>query len=146
MLASGTQFQLVPELHDLLGTPWSTRAAAGPDGRAALEIYESGLLIDVMVARSLGQQILRGTRAARWPGRSGTVAWGCLPANGDIPAVVFTRRHGRPPIDAAEPVVVGAFFWFALADKRFASVTVTRRGTREQHTMRATRGHSRGSA
>jgi len=143
MLASRTPRHLVPDRHDLAGTPWSTRAAAGSDGRAALEIYEAGLLVDVMVAQSLAPAILRGTRAASWPGRSATVAWGCRAANGSLPVVVFTRRRGRPLVDAAEPVSIGGSFWIALADGPFASVTVAIPGSREQHTLRATRGPSR---
>ncbi|HUZ54505.1 MAG TPA: hypothetical protein VMU94_18525 [Streptosporangiaceae bacterium] len=132
----------MPDLHDLSGTPWSTRTAAGPDGRPALEIYEAGLLVDVMVARSLAPRILRGARAAVWSGRSATVAWGCLPASGSLPVVVVTRRRRRPLIDAAEAVSLGGWFWIALADGHFAGVTVAILGSREQHTMRTTRSHS----
>ena len=49
------------------------------------------------------------------------MAWGCVPANGALPAVVFTRKHGLALIDAAEPVMVGGIFWIALADGRGGS-------------------------
>ena len=143
MLASRTLRHLVPERPGLAGTPWSARAAAGSDGRAALEIYEAGLLIGVMVARSLAPAILHGARAAAWPGRSATLAWGCRAADGSLPVVIFTRRRVRPLIGAAEPAGVGGSFWIAVADGHFDGVTVAVPGSREQHTMRATRGPSR---
>jgi hypothetical protein len=110
----------------LAGTPWSMRAAIGADGRSALEVYAAGSLIDVMLAPSLGSQLLRGACTTVRAGRHHSMAWGCLPAaGGTIPFVEFVPGgfHHRPQIEAAEDV--SAWFWVATAAGRFSRVTAT---------------------
>ncbi|MFE6870339.1 hypothetical protein ACFVFS_27770 [Kitasatospora sp. NPDC057692] len=116
--------------------PWSVRSVpAGRGRRAALEVYEHGELVDVVVASRLGRGLLRGARA--WAGaasgsRSGPggrrsvrhgLAWGRLPDGGAAPAVGFTRggllrlpgRHS-PVVTAGEVVTVAGEFWLAWAE------------------------------
>ncbi|WP_380285052.1 hypothetical protein [Kitasatospora purpeofusca] len=120
--------------------PWSVRSVpAGRGRRAALEVYEHGELVDVLVAARLGRGLLRGARA--WAGagagaggrrraRHG-LAWGRLPHGGGAPAVGFTggrllRLPGRPsPVVAAgEVVTVAGEFWLAWAEGVFDGVLV----------------------
>jgi hypothetical protein len=153
MLTSRTPVDSGPDLEHLPGTPWSMRPAAASGGRAALEMYDAGTLVDVMVARSLAPRILRGARSAVWAGQPRTVAWGCLPADGaglpwdgaGLPAdgtglsVTFARGHVRPRVRAIEVTGIIGYFWIALADGRFDSVAVTHLGTRERCRMRTAR-------
>ncbi|MFF8769160.1 hypothetical protein [Kitasatospora sp. NPDC015120] len=121
--------------------PWSVRSvpAGRGRGRAALEVYEHGELVDVVVATRLGRGLLRGARA--WAG-AGTgaggrrrtrhgLAWGRLPQGGAVPAVGFTggrllRLPGRPApvVEAAEVVTVAGTFWLAWAEGVFDGVLV----------------------
>ncbi|MFE2106845.1 hypothetical protein ACFXAF_13375 [Kitasatospora sp. NPDC059463] len=123
------------------GGPWSVRTvpAGRGRGRAALEVYEHGELVDVVVATRLGRGLLRGARA--WAG-AGTgaggrrrprhgLAWGRLPHGGAVPAVGFTggrllRLPGRPApvVAAAEVVTVAGRFWLAWAEGVFDGVLV----------------------
>ncbi|MFF2661553.1 hypothetical protein ACFVUH_29835 [Kitasatospora sp. NPDC058032] len=121
--------------------PWSVRSVPAGRGRAALEVYEHGELVDVLVAARLGRGLLRGARAwtgagtGAWTGgrrriRHG-LAWGRLPRGGAAPAVGFTggrllRLPGRPaPVVAAgEVVTVAGEFWLAWAEGVFDGVLV----------------------
>jgi hypothetical protein len=140
----GQDFQHLP------GMPWSLRPATGSSGRAALEIYHAGSLLDVMVAPSLAPAILRGARCAVWAGarcavwtgEPCAVAWGCLPADGRDLSVTFSAGRVRPRPRAAEVISIAGWFWIALADGRLRSVTVTHGGTRERCRMRAVRPRS----
>ncbi len=139
MLTSRTPVDSGPDLEHLPGTPWSMRPAAASGGRAALEMYDAGTLVDVMVARSLAPRILRGARSAVWAGQPRAVAWGCLPADGAGLSVTFARGHVRPRVRAIEVTGIIGYFWIALADGRFDSVAVTHLGTRERCRMRTAR-------
>jgi hypothetical protein len=115
----------VSYLH-LAGTPWSMRTAISTDGRSALEVYAAGSLVDVMLAPSLGSQLLRGACTTVSAGQQQSMAWGCLPkALGTVPFVEFIRSrvHHRPRIEAAE--TVSAWFWVATAAGRFSRVVAT---------------------
>jgi hypothetical protein len=110
----------------LAGTPWSMRTAISTGGRCALEVYAAGSLIDVMVAPSLGSQLLRGACTTVSAGQPRAMAWGCLPkARGAVPFVEFVRSRvrPRPQMEAAENV--SAWFWVAAAEGRFSRVVVT---------------------
>ncbi|MEV6973853.1 hypothetical protein [Kitasatospora sp. NPDC093806] len=133
--------------------PWSVRSvAAGRDrGRAALEVYEHGELVDVLVASRLGGGLLRGARAWAGPGtgaglglgaglgarrrRRHGLAWGRLPKGGTVPVVGFTGRRllrlpGRPapaPVPA-EVVTVAGEFWLGWAEGVFDGVLVEAAG------------------
>jgi hypothetical protein len=153
MLTSRTPVDSGPDLEHLPGTPWSMRPAAASGGRAALEMYDAGTLVDVMVARSLAPRILRGARSAVWAGQPRAVAWGCLPwdgaglladgagllADGAGLSVTFARGHVRPRVRAIEVTSIIGYFWIALADGRFDSVAVTHLGTRERCRTRTAR-------
>jgi hypothetical protein len=167
MLTSRTPVDSGPDLEHLPGTPWSMRPAAASGGRPALEMYDAGTLVDVMVARSLAAPILRGARSAVWAGQPRAVAWGCLPADGadwsadgagllvdgaGLPAdkaglaadgaglsVMFARGHVRPRARAVEVTSIIGYFWIAIADGRFDSVAVTHLETRERFRMRTAR-------
>jgi hypothetical protein len=153
MLTSRTPVDSGPDLEHLPGTPWSVRPAAASGGRAALEMYDAGTLVDVMVARSLAPRILRGARSAVWAGRPRAVAWGRLPVDGAGPSwdgsglsadgtglsVTFARGHVRPRVRAIEVTSIMCYFWIALADGRFDSVAVTHLGMPERCRMRTAR-------
>jgi hypothetical protein len=139
MLTSRTPVDSGPDLEHLPGTPWSMRPAAASGGRPALEMYDAGTLVDVMVARSLAPPILHGARSAVWAGQPRAVAWGCLPADGAGLSVMFARAHVRPRVRAVEVTNIIGYFWIALADGRFDSVAVTLLETRERFRMRTAR-------
>ncbi|MFB6893326.1 hypothetical protein ACFCX4_28875 [Kitasatospora sp. NPDC056327] len=122
--------------------PWSVRSVRpgrGRRGRAALEVYEHGELVDVLVAARLGRGLLRGARVwsgpaagagARRRPRYG-LAWGRLPHGGAVPSVGFTdgrllRLPGRsgPVVTAGEVVTVAGEFWLAWAEGVFDGVLV----------------------
>ncbi|MEU5386174.1 hypothetical protein [Kitasatospora cineracea] len=100
--------------------PWSVRLRAGR--RPAMEVYEHGELLDVVVESSLGGAGLRGARLGRAgaPGEGPVVcAWGRLPPCGAPPPVRFlTGGLRRRATDAAIVRVVGRF-WFASATGGF---------------------------
>ncbi|MFD0330676.1 hypothetical protein ACFQZC_26895 [Streptacidiphilus monticola] len=58
-----------------LDGPWSVRLARGTRGRSALEVYNRGLLVDVLVDAQLARRVLRGARR----GEGTALAWGCAP-------------------------------------------------------------------
>ncbi|MBB4923120.1 hypothetical protein [Kitasatospora kifunensis] len=123
--------------------PWSIRLTGG-GARPALEVYEHGELIDVLVASSLSEDLLRGARRfdgggwadgegraddTGWAGGTGGAAgfaWGRLSADGSAPTVAFTgarlRRSWRP----AEVVEVGDDFWLAWAPGPLVDVLARR--------------------
>ena len=116
----------------LVGGVWSVRPAVGSSGRAALEVYADGALIDVMVAASLGCRLLRGGRAAHVAGRPCSVAWGCLPSPRDeAPAVDFTRGGLRTRTLGVTAVRVADWFWVAAADGMFSRAVATGSDRRE---------------
>jgi hypothetical protein len=120
----------------LLDSPWSVRFARGTRGRVALEVYNNGLLLDVLVARPLAADALRGARRGERDGRPSVLAWGHLPPDGAPPDVAFSRRHGAT--EAAEAVTAAGAFWLALSHDCFDRVAVTRAdGGVEQLRVRA---------
>lgn len=120
----------------LPASPWSVRLAQGTRGRTALEVYNAGLLLDVLVARPLAPELLRGARRAVANGCSSVLAWGHLPPDGVPPEVVFSQRH-RAAL-TGEPAVTAGAFWFALAEGAFDRVTATHRdGAQERLRVRA---------
>ncbi|TQF05499.1 hypothetical protein E6W39_28805 [Kitasatospora acidiphila] len=92
-----------------IGGPWSVRAVASQAGRPALEVYESGELIDVLVASSLNSEVLRGARRSR----VGGLAWGRLAADGSPPDVAFAQTRVRARWEQTETVVLAGGFWLA---------------------------------
>jgi hypothetical protein len=120
----------------LADSPWSVRFARGTRGRVALEVYNNGLLLDVLVARPLAADVLRGARRGERDGQPSVLAWGHLPPDGAPPDVVLSRRRGTP--EAAGAVTAAGAFWVALSRGCFDRVGVTRADGRvEQLRVRA---------
>ncbi|MFJ4678376.1 hypothetical protein [Kitasatospora sp. NPDC088783] len=100
--------------------PWSVRLRAGR--RPAMEVYEYGELLDVVVESSLGATGLRGARRgpAGRPGSGAVVcAWGRLPPCGVPPPVCFLTGGLRRRAADAVAVRTAGRFWFASAAGRF---------------------------
>ncbi|MEV7779068.1 hypothetical protein [Kitasatospora sp. NPDC088351] len=140
--------------------PWSVRTVRAGRGRAALEVYEHGELVDVLVAARLTSQLLCAARRCvaddADPGSGGNgrrahgIAWGRLPQDGTAPTVGFTagrlRWLGRPArITAAGHVVaVAGEFWLAWAEGSFDGVLVEHsgEGVRERRPLKRIRRHA----
>jgi hypothetical protein len=139
--------------------PWRARICRGTAGRPAMELYAAGTLLDVVVATDLADEVLCGARRAIWDGRPQAIAWGRLtvpaaggPGHRDV-AVLFARgRLGRRrdrrrnrgfpgAVPVADVVGLAGWFWVAIADGRFDTVTVMRRG--QQATRRLVTVHPR---
>lgn len=104
--------------------PWSVRAAQQSNGRAALEVYEQGELLDVTVASRLGTELLRGARSCvRVDGRTG-FAWGRLPTGGALPAVTFADGRLKRVRHPARVVALAGEFWLAWAEGQCGHVLV----------------------
>lgn len=124
----------------LADTPWSVRHARGTSGQPALEIYEAGDLIGVMVAHTLAPQLLRGARRASRAGHTFSLAWGRLPADGSAMTVTFgdgwrhgrasRRRHGGPT--RPELTDLADWCWLAVAAGQYGAVRVATRATSER--------------
>jgi hypothetical protein len=110
---TGTSTEGLP----LPGTPWTVRFATATRGRAALELYEDGTLLDVLVDRTLAPTPLRGAR--RTPRH--TLAWGHLPPDGGLPLVGF-HRGARHRVHL--PAFPAAAFWLATAPGSFTRITL----------------------
>jgi hypothetical protein len=108
----------------LPGAPWSLRLARGTRGRPALEVYENGTLLDVMVATPLAAEVLRGARRARRGGRYRALAWGRLLPDGAAVSVTFRRGRIRTASSAAAVTEIGTRFWIAAADGQFGWVSI----------------------
>jgi hypothetical protein len=118
-----------PGHRHLTGTPWSVRLGRASEGRAALEVYDAGSLIDIVVATRVAPAILRGARR----GPRSAFAWGRLPSDAGSLTVLFSpRRRCRDP-HTAEVIAVGGFCWLAVAHGVFNGVTASHRGTRREH-------------
>jgi hypothetical protein len=124
----------------LLDSPWSVRFGRGTRGRPALEIYNSGLLLDVLVAKPLAADVLRGARRGERNGRASVLVWGHLPADTVPPGVVLSQRHLEPC--APEPVALAGLFWVALAEGRYDRAAATRPDGRTER-LRVRAGWSR---
>ncbi|MFF2038932.1 hypothetical protein ACFVVX_00765 [Kitasatospora sp. NPDC058170] len=163
-----------PGADDLLpvgpGGPWSVRNVRAGRSRAALEVYEHGELVDVLVAARLTPQLLRGARRGAVGARRGAagggraaaggrvqeyaLAWGRLPQDGLPPVVGFTagrlRWPGRPArATGVEVLTVAGEFWLAWAAGPFDGVLVEYPGGCERQSLgrlRRPSGRTVGSA
>ncbi|MCX4749105.1 hypothetical protein OG455_26955 [Kitasatospora sp. NBC_01287] len=106
--------------------PWSIRLTVSHGGRPALEVYEHGLLIDVLVASTLSGELLRGTRRSTAGLPPGGLAWGRVAEGGEVPVVDFTSGWLRPSRRAAEVLKVDGGFWLAWAPGPIAEAVVHR--------------------
>jgi hypothetical protein len=117
----------------LLDSPWSVRFAQGTRGRRALEIYNNGLLLDVMVESTLAPHLLRGARRGAREGRRSVLAWGHVPLGEEPPKVVLGRTGTE-----VEAIAAAGGFWLALAEGDADRVTAhSADGTVEQLRVRA---------
>ncbi|GLW53116.1 hypothetical protein [Kitasatospora phosalacinea] len=100
--------------------PWAARLRAGR--RPAVEVYEYGELLDVVVESPLGGTGLRGARRGA-SGRPGggpfSCAWGRLPPCGAPPPVRFLTGGLRRRATGASAVRTAGRFWFASAAGEF---------------------------
>ncbi|MFF0391299.1 hypothetical protein ACFYS8_21840 [Kitasatospora sp. NPDC004615] len=100
--------------------PWSVRLRAGR--RPAMEVYEYGELLDVVVESSLADTRLRGARRGRagGPGEGPvSCAWGRWPP-GTAPRPVLFRPGGlRRRTVPADAVRTTGSFWFASVAGEF---------------------------
>ena len=141
MLISRPDVDYGSAVRPVAGTPWSTRTAAGSAGRAALELYRGGTLIDVMVASSFAPLMLRGARRVARHGLMFCIAWGCLPADGAVRVEFRTSRlraagRGGQRGLAVPAMTVCDHFWIAMATGRFNRVTATSLDCRSQCDVR----------
>ncbi len=120
----------------LAGAAWSVRHANGPGARLALEIYEAGSLADIVVAGPFASPILRGARRAGSGAQAHGLAWGRLPADGQVACVTFTGGWPRPRAAVAEVIEVPGLAWLAIARGRFAVVSAAYQGGTERLRLR----------
>lgn len=106
------------------GWPWSLRVAGATSTWPAVEVYEAGVLLDVVSSTRLAACVLRGARTLRAGADCRAFAWGRLPLGGDLPAVEFSRGRHRAVRDRITPVIVTSWCWTASADGRYDAVTV----------------------
>lgn len=110
---------------------WELRVGRGSRDRAALEVHTADGLIDVAVAGGRGAMLVRGAlRGRRW-----SVAWGQLPAGGEV----LVEFHAGKTVRTVPAVTVAGAFWAAEAPGRFRDVVVTTAVDRETHRLRRIR-------
>jgi hypothetical protein len=120
---------------------WELRVGRGSGDRPALEVHTGDGLIDVAVAGGRSAVLVRG--AVR--GREFSVAWGQLPAGGEV-LVEFRAGGSSRKVPA---VTVAGAFWAAEVPGRFRQVVVTTavdRGEYRLHRFRQRRGARRVTA
>lgn len=126
----GAGLPAVPaEQTPLSGYPWTLRLARAGRSGPAVEIYEHGVLIDVVTATSVARLFVRGARAGSGPAGPCALAWGRMPEAGGLPAVEFRPRCWRGSAVPASPVLAVGWLWIAIVNGRLAAVTVTVAGT-----------------
>jgi hypothetical protein len=109
----------------LPGRPWSVRLAGARSARPALELYEGGVLIDVVSSTPVAPQLVRGIRPVSHPGSQRVLAWGRLPAPGAHIGVEFSSRPGRRrAVTTATVIEITPWCWLAVDDGRFDRVAV----------------------
>lgn len=131
--------QAVPErlARTLTGTPWSVRRARGSGSRLALEIYEACSLADIVIAAPIASPILRGARRSGSGEEAFGLAWGRLPADGQVASVTFTGGWPRQRAAVAEAIEVAGLAWLAVVPGRFTTVSVDHRGGVQRLGLRA---------
>lgn len=123
--SGGAEFATGSGGQPLPWAPWSLRIARGAGDWPALEVYENGTLLDVMVATPLAAEVLRGARHAARGGHYRALAWGRLLSDGAAVSVTFRRGRIRTASSAAAVTEIGTWFWVAVADGHFSRVSVS---------------------
>jgi hypothetical protein len=108
----------------LPGRPWAVRLAGRDSAFPALEVYQAGVLLDVVISTRLAALLLRGTRAADGQAGPCAVAWGRLPVTGASPEVEFALGRRRPYSKPGAVLRLTSWCWLAVADGRFDRVAV----------------------
>ncbi len=108
-------------------SPWTVRVAGPQSAWPALEIYEAGILLDVMSSTRLAGSLLRGARTAESARGPCALAWGRLPAPGALLRADFGLGRRRP-WSAGEVMVIGSWGWLAVAAGGFDAVIVSSGG------------------
>lgn len=119
----------------LAGQPWSFRLAGARSVSPALELYESGVLLDVVSSTPIAPQLVRGARAAAEPGCQRVIAWGRLPVAGAGLEVEFSSGTIRRRAVLAAVIEVTPWCWIAIADGRFDRVVARSGGHCRQHRL-----------
>ncbi|WP_033215895.1 hypothetical protein [Kitasatospora phosalacinea] len=126
----GTSHELAPGAEELglitMVGPWAVRLREGR--RTAMEVYEYGELLDVVVESSLGGSGVRGARRGPAGGAGGgavSCAWGRLPPCGAPPPVRFLTGGLRRRTAGADTVRTAGRFWFGSAAGEFRWVRLS---------------------
>jgi hypothetical protein len=104
--------------------PWSYRIAGAASFWPAVELYESGSLIDVVNSARLTAQVLRGARKAETSDGVRVLAWGRVPLAGGLPLVDFSLGRLRKFRVEVPVIEISSWCWLAIADGPFHAVTV----------------------
>jgi hypothetical protein len=115
---SGTDGQLACAL----GDPWSIRLAGASSACPAIELYEDGELVDVISATAIARPLLLGARAATGRDRPRAIAWGRVPATGELPSVGFARRPRPGTWTPATVLLPVGWCWLGVVDGGFSRV------------------------
>jgi hypothetical protein len=107
----------------LPGRPWAVRLAGRDSAWPALELYQAGVLLDVVSSTRLAAPLLRGARAADDPAGPCALAWGRL-ITGTSPEVEFALGWRRLCSEPGTVLRITPWCWLASADGRFDRVAV----------------------
>ena len=119
-------------------SPWTVRVAGPHSPWPALEVYEAGILLDVMSSTRLAVPLLRGACTAESVRGPCALAWGRLSG----PDAGLRAEFGlgrRPAWRPAAVVRVSSWGWLAVATGRFDAVTVSSGGRCARARMRRRR-------
>ena len=102
-----------------------------------MEIYAADTLLDVVVATPLSAGVLCGASRTVAGGQHRAIAWGRLVGSSSGITVRFSRRRLGGAGQAAEVMPVNDWFWVAMADGHFATVTATYQGLSQRRRIAA---------
>jgi hypothetical protein len=117
------------------GAPWSIRLAGARSARPALELYEDGVLLDVVSSTPVAPQLVRGARTATQNGCQRVIAWGRLPPAGPDVAVEFCRGAIRCHCLPAAVIKIYGWCWLAVAEGQFDKAIVRSGGRHQRHRL-----------
>jgi hypothetical protein len=118
---------------------WSFRVAGAHSGCPALELYEAGVLLDVVTATPVAPVLLRGGRALCTGDGPRAFAWGRMRPPGAVPAVEFSRGRLRREVRHATAINVTSWCWIAAADGHFDAVSAVAGDYRMRRPLRRSR-------
>jgi hypothetical protein len=106
------------------GRPWAVRLAGRHSALPAVEVYQAGVLLDVVSSTRLAPALLRGARAAEGGAGPCVLAWGRMPVTGASPEVEFTLGRRSPYSQPGIVLKPTPWCWLAVADGRFDRVAI----------------------